>query len=109
MATVEELKHKIDKEVFKTLLIMQTTPGDRDKRRREVFSDLLDLTDAARAEGAAEERERIRGSAHLIRSEHPADASDCFSKVMKGGEWQVVADEDCLVIPASALAPEENP
>jgi 23S rRNA G2069 N7-methylase RlmK/C1962 C5-methylase RlmI len=112
MSRAEELRDNILwKEHVPVVCDYQSPAGEVHQRtwQQATKADLDSLILAARAEGAAEERKRIRASADLVREGHYADASAYFSKVMgKGEKLEVVADEDCFVIPVSALAPKEG-
>ena len=112
MTKVEELRSKIDKEIFHTLLIMQTTPGDRDRRRLDIARDLNSLISASHAEGVAEgaaaERERIvRGSERLPEGAD-AEVSEYFGIAYGVHEDNILANSEIFIVPASLLAPTEQ-
>jgi hypothetical protein len=64
---------------------------------------------AAQAEGAEQERERIKKSAEHLCKDSWAVQSECFMETENEfGGAEVLVNAECYVIPASLLAPDKE-
>jgi hypothetical protein len=113
MTKVEELRDKIYTKAAGNISALQCECSPSEDRmyareERELATDLYALIAASHAEGVEEERERIRGAAFGVFD----DVGTAFLegiRVIYIGKPIPIVEKGAAFVPASVLAPKEQP
>ena len=101
MTKVEKLREEIDD-------TLEDTANSLSPSRHKDFIGLDDVLDSLIAAAREDEREKIRNKAECLQRNFDARESKYFyGERQDNGDIDVMATEDCYILPASVLAPEK--
>jgi hypothetical protein len=116
MTKVEELRDKIYTKAAAHIGILESefscSPDENrtyEELTRELATDLYALISASHAEGVEEERERIREAGDFVGCDGTMSCKFATGVDNQEGLEDITADCDLYVVPASLLAPKEQP